>query len=144
MLNVKVQPDRRQYQRFQVQDGAYLRLRHSDTGLGRLIDISMRGLAFYYVGTKPPSFKATELEIFVTDGGFRLHGIPCHSIWDLALYEIPTTSLQKRRCGVQFGELTESQIAQLEYFIQNYTTGEQPALGAENAQNHKCEGSYTH
>ncbi len=83
----------------------------------------MGGLTFDYVTRKAPSIEATELDIFLTDSDFRLYEFPCQSVWDLITYEIPTIALHKRRCGVQFGELTQSQIFQLEDFIQNYTTG---------------------
>lgn len=124
MTKKKVQVERREYKRFRVQNGAFVILKPSDTGAGSLIDISMGGLTFDYVSGQAPSIQATELDIFVTDSGFRLQGVPCQSIWDLITYEIPTTSLHKRRCGVQFGELTQNQVSELEHFIQSYTIGE--------------------
>jgi hypothetical protein len=35
----------------------------------------------------------------------------------------PTISLEKRRCGLKFGQLTPLHMSQLEYFIKNYTEG---------------------
>jgi hypothetical protein len=112
-------------------DGAFVALSPSDTGVGRIIDISMGGLMFEYVTVKEPSIEAkepsiepTELEIFVPGAEFRLGGLPCKSIWDRPSSEVFNTPLHKRRCGVQFGELKQSQIAQLEYFIQNHVTDE--------------------
>jgi hypothetical protein len=84
----------------------------------------MGGLAFDYLTGRAPSIEVTELEVFLTDSLFRLYDVPCESIWDLAIYEIEHCTLHKRRCGVQFGELTEDQVSQLEHFIENYTTGE--------------------
>jgi hypothetical protein len=84
----------------------------------------MAGLMFEYLAIKPPSIEVTELEILGPNGGFRLGGVPCKVIRDTAIPQVCTTPLHKRRCGVQFGELTESQTAQLEYFIHNYTTYE--------------------
>ena len=123
MTNTKARVEQRKHKRFGVQDGAFVILRPTDTGVGRLIDISMGGLTFDYVTRKVPSIEATELDIFLTDSDFRLYEFPCQSVWDLIIYEIPTAALHKRRCGVQFGELTQSQVFQLEHFIQNYTTG---------------------
>ncbi len=123
MTNTKARVEQRKHKRFRVQDGAFVILRPTDTGVGRLIDISMGGLTFDYVTRKAPSIEATELDIFLTDSDFRLYEFPCQSVWDLITYEIPTTAVHKRRCGVQFGELTQSQVFQLEHFIQNYTTG---------------------
>ena len=71
-----------------------------------------------------PIDEATELEILVPSGEFRLGRIPCRVIWDIATSQFFNTPLQKRRCGVEFGELTQTQIAQLEYLIQNYAVRE--------------------
>ncbi len=127
MANRKVQVERRKYKRFRVQHGAFVVLKMSDTGAGRLLEISMNGLRFEYAVSKAPSIQATEVEIYVSYGGFRLYGIPCRPIWDLVTYEIPTTSLHIRQCGMEFGELTPQQVSQIEYFIQNHTIGEMQA-----------------
>jgi len=123
MANTKVGVERRKHKRLRVQDDVFVTLRPSDTGAGRLINISPAGLMFEYVTMNQPSIEATELEIFMTDNVFRLHEVPCQIVWDLPIYKNLTFSLHMRRCGVQFGELTYSQISQLEYFIQNHTTG---------------------
>jgi hypothetical protein len=94
----------------------------SDTGAGRLIDMSMGGLMMEYIALKAPTTEATELEILVSNGEFRLAGLPCQVIWDREASQVFTTPLHMRRSGLKFGALTPSQIAQLEYFIQNYAT----------------------
>ena len=123
MLNAQRKLDRREFSRFTVHDGAYVLVKPSDMGVGRLVNIGMSGLAFDYVTDRAPSLEVFELEVFLTDSSFRLIDVSCQCIWDLAIYEIPTTFLHKRRCGVQFGKLTPTQVSQLEYFIQNHTTG---------------------
>ena len=123
MTDGKKRVERRKHKRFRVQEGAFVILSPSDTGAGRLKNISMGGLMFEYVTVKTPSINATELEIFLTDSLFRLQ-VPCHSVWDLPVYKSSSFSLQKRQCGVQFGELSSHQISRLEYFIQEHTTGE--------------------
>lgn len=106
---------------FKVQNnGAYVALSPSDTGVGRIIDVSMGGLMFEYASIKGPSIEPTELDIFIPGGEFRLGGLPCKSIWDRPSPEVFNTPLHKRRCGVQFGELTQSQRTQLKHFIQNH------------------------
>jgi hypothetical protein len=124
MPDKKASDDRRKHRRLRVQDGAFVILSPSDAGVGRLIDISIGGLSFDYVTTQEPSGEPTELEIFVTDSAFRLYKIPCKTITDFKTFEIPHTRSHRRRSGVQFGVLTESQKSQIEYFIQNYTTEE--------------------
>jgi hypothetical protein len=116
--------DRRKRRRWRVQDGAFVILSPSDAGVGRVIDISIEGLSFDYVTTQEPSGEPTELQIFVTDSPFRLYNIPCKTITDFKTFEIPQTRSHKRRSGIQFGDLTEGQKSQLEYFMQKYTTEE--------------------
>lgn len=124
-MNTKKPVEHRKYKRFRVQHGPNVVLKPSGAGAGRLVSISMGGLVFEYLAKQASSIEATELDIFLLQGAFELRHIPCQRIWDLPTYELlPTTPLQKRRCGVEFGELTQSQISQLEYFIQNHTTGE--------------------
>ncbi len=115
--------ERRKHKRFQVPMGAFVTLKPSDTGAGRLTHISMGGLRFEYITGQTASGQATELDIFTTNSDFRFYKVPCQTIWQRTTYESPLTSTTKRQCGVQFGELSPDQIYQLEYFIQNYTGG---------------------
>jgi hypothetical protein len=119
----KTTVERRKHKRFLIpkNKSAFVELRPPDNGMGRLIDISMGGLTFDYVATQRPSVKPTELNIFVANSGFRLSGIPIRSVWDLHTYEIPTTPLHRRQCGVEFGHLTSYQKLQIESFIENHT-----------------------
>jgi len=81
----------------------------------------MGGLAFdYVVGEKLPK-PPTELEIFVKGSTFRLNNIPCKAIWVKASRQSPVTSINKRRCGVRFGELTDYQKLKLKEFIETHT-----------------------
>jgi hypothetical protein len=122
MLSARAKVDRRKYSRFRVQDGAYVILKPSDIGVGRLLDISIAGLTFDYVTGRPPGLDATQLDIFLVDPAIHIHDLPCHLVWDLKIYEIPTTYLHKRRCGVQFGQLTPEQTFQIEHLIKHHTT----------------------
>jgi hypothetical protein len=124
MISAEEELERRRLKRFQVRRGVFVILKPSDTGLGRLIDISMDGLTLEYISTQESKIKPTELEIFVTNGPFGLYEMPCRTISDFLIFRTNDGSLSKRRRGIQFGALTPSQVAQLEYFIKNHTTGE--------------------
>lgn len=124
MKKRKAKVDRRKHKRFRAQNGVFVIVRPSDNGACRLVNIGMGGLAFDYLTGKAPSIEATELEVFLTDSLFRLYDVPCRSIWDLTIYQTEHSTLHKRRGGVQFGELTENQVSQIEHFIENFTTGE--------------------
>lgn len=122
MIDAEARVERRKDRRYRVQGGAFVILKPSNTGAGRLVNIGLGGLMFEYVATKEASVKASELELFVTDSVFRLYGVPCKNVWDLPVYTHPTIPLQKRQCGVEFGELSPHQRSQLELFIQNHTS----------------------
>jgi hypothetical protein len=115
--------ERRQEKRFRVQHGAFVMFRPSDTGVGRLIDISMHGLTLDYISSKEPEIQPSELDIFVVNSPFRLHGLPCETITDFVTFTTYDGALSKRRRGVQFGKLTESQETLLIHFIHHHTTG---------------------
>ncbi len=85
----------------------------------QIIDISRNGLAFCHHGQLKWGDELLQLELY-DDENLYLDKIPIRIVSDCALDE---SSTDLRRCGVQFGELTPSQEAQLEYFIQEHTFG---------------------
>lgn len=117
--------ERRKYTRFRTRNGALIELRPQRGKLGEIIDISKGGLAFRYIdiGDRPQG--SFELDIFLKETNFRLEKVPAKTISDFRTTRyFPFSSTKTRRQGVQFGELTQKQISQLEHFIRNYTTGE--------------------
>jgi hypothetical protein len=117
--------ERRKYTRFRTRSGALIELRSQRGKLGEIIDISKGGLAFRYIdiGDRPKG--SFELDIFLKGTGFRLEKVPAKTISDSRTTKyFPFSSTKTRRQGVEFGELTQKQISQLEHFIRNYTTDE--------------------
>ena len=123
MTNRKERFERRRRKRFLVHNGAFVILKPSNTHMGRLVDINMYGLALEYINVDEPVIKPVELEIFVANNPFRMN-LSCETIYDLTIYESPLSSWNKKRCGVEFGELTPDQTSQLKYFMEHHTTGE--------------------
>lgn len=125
-MNTRSEPDeRRKQKRFQVGNGAFAVARPKLTKLGQIIDIGLGGLAFRYVVTGTWANGAFEVDIFLVNDGFYLEKVPIQLISDIRLPKtISKRSLPMRRCGVQFGKLTENQVVQLEYFIKIHATGE--------------------
>jgi hypothetical protein len=115
--------EQRKHKRFRVRGAAFIVLNPFDIGAGRLINISMAGLSFYYYTGQALPIEATELDIFPTDSLVRVSDVQCRSIWDLKTYENPPASFYTRESGLLFGELTPIQKHQLEYFIENHTIG---------------------
>jgi hypothetical protein len=97
--------------------------RPSDTGVGRLVDISMNGLTLDYISSKEPQVEPSELDIFVVNSPFRLQGLPCETISDFVVFTTFDGSLSKRRRGVEFGKLAPNQEAMLTHFIEHHTEG---------------------
>jgi hypothetical protein len=114
--------ERRKYRRFQVPIGAFIVLGPDSTKLGRIIDVTMAGLGFHHIDRKEPWDGLCELDMFHVDNGFYLKKVPFQTIWDLEAKKGFFGVLTTRRSGIQFGELTYRQRAELEHFILNYTT----------------------
>jgi hypothetical protein len=112
--------ERRKFHRFDVQHASIasspLKV------IGPIMNISMSGLAFYYVASSEQSKETTKLNIFSSDHTFRLNSVPFEVVWDAPIFDnFHLGSIVLRHCGVKFGILTDQQKADLRYFIQNYT-----------------------
>jgi hypothetical protein len=123
--------ERRQHERFQVRDGAFVVLRPRSAILGqdvdivgKIMDISQAGLVLRYVSSQERSHESFELDIVLAGNGFRLNGVPVKTISDSQMADkAASNSTTVRRRGVQFGTLTEEQTSQLERFIRDHTNG---------------------
>ena len=120
----KREVERRRDGRFQVPKGVFVEVRRPHhSKLGEIIDISMGGLAFHYVGSQEAN--ESYLAIFLTETNFHLDEVPIRTVLDLETADrLPSTSITVRRCGVQFVNLTDEQRSQIQFFINNYTIGE--------------------
>jgi len=121
-----METERRKLTRLLAQDTAFAVLRPDFTKIGKIKGISRDGLAFEYIAYEGQQKDASKMDIFLSeDGGLHLFQIPCKIIHDFKVddYPISTQHVEIRRCGLQFGELTEEQAAELEFFLKNYTTG---------------------
>lgn len=117
--------DKRKHKRFRSQDLAFAAFGSNSKEIGEIIDISRGGLAFRYISDGDQVNESAELEIYLAKYGFHLEMVPFNTISDFELpNEFPTSSIIMRRRGVQFGELTQDQVSQLGYFIQNHTVGD--------------------
>ena len=109
--------NRREYERSEIEGKAFAVLYPGYTRVGRLLDISMNGLGFWYLAGKVPSEQASELAIYMDDHRY-LEDIPCKVVYDVELEKEPPASfMAKRKVGVQFGELTAGQVSKLNSFI---------------------------
>ncbi|MDM8525837.1 hypothetical protein QUF80_20890 [Desulfococcaceae bacterium HSG8] len=123
--------ERRKLTRFMVQEKAFVAVGFNFPKIGRINDISRGGLAFEYLtdyardkagneGSDSESFQAT---IFLVGEGFRLNDVPCVIVYDVLGRIFSNSFILKRRCGVKFGRLTETQRKELNLFLAEHTTG---------------------
>jgi hypothetical protein len=117
--------ERRRHKRFQAEEGAYAAVRPQYDKIGQIIDVSRGGLAFRYMISGGQEDASSELDIFLIGDGFHLDKVPFQTVSDEGIPERLSPGSQKmRRCGVQFGELTQMQILKLKEFILNHTVVE--------------------
>jgi hypothetical protein len=88
--------------------------------VGEVINISWGGLAFRYMGGKEPSDGSDKLNIILEEGGFHVNDVLFRTVTDFGTYQIPFTSVTMRQSGVQFGELTQHQMSQMEGLIEKH------------------------
>ena len=115
--------ERRKYKRYSIPRGAYVALKPGYI-VGQITDISTDGLAFSYYAAEEPSNESSELDIYLTGSSALLGNIPCETIEDFVLVELPFGNGSLRRRHVQFRGIKQDQISQLENFIENHATGE--------------------
>lgn len=115
--------EHRQYKRFQVPRTTFVALWPHYVRVGQVKDISMGGLCLCHDVIQMPSNRSLALDIFLAGRAFYLHKVPFEMVWDSEPADETHSSVDLRRCGLQFGELTTSQALQLDYFIQTHATG---------------------
>ncbi len=117
-----VETERRKFRRLLPQELTFAALRPHFNRLGKVKDISKGGLAFEYILSETQYVDSSEIDVFVSSDRFYLRRIPSKIVYDIKMVE-EYQSLERRWCGVQFGDLTEEQADKLDSFLQNHTTG---------------------
>ena len=114
--------ERRRHKRFQAEEGAYAAVRPQYDKIGQIIDVSRGGLAFRYMVSDSQGGVSPELDVFLIGDSFHLDRVPFRIVSDEGIPERLSPGTQEmRRCGVEFGELTQMQILKLQEFILNHT-----------------------
>jgi PilZ domain-containing protein len=112
--------EQRKEKRFQLKKCAFAIPSARSRKLWQIMDISKGGLAFQYVANGERLYDSSDLDIAYSSDSFYLEKVPFKAVSDLEVENgIRWSSLKVRRCGVQFGELTQHQVSLLEDFIQN-------------------------
>ena len=117
----------RRYTRFVVEDHTFAALGKDYSKVGKIIDISLGGLAFEYLNDNQHSVNGVSMiNLFSSVGGFHMSELTCRVICDfptrLADRNVDGT-LQKNRCSIQFTSISDAQRELLDEFIKNNTVG---------------------
>jgi hypothetical protein len=125
MTKKKKSSERRRHKRLRAKEGTLAVLGSPRITIGKIVDVSMGGLAVRYVAEEALSNESCRLDILMADGLSHLYGLPCETVYDIeAKTAVPLTSMVERRRGLKFGKLTPSQKLHLEDFISSHTAGE--------------------
>lgn len=126
--------EQRRYIRFVTKRKTFAALRSGFNKVGKVLDISINGLAFSYITEDTPMENVFQVDIFQSENGFYLSNIPCCVIYDISnanpRYDL---SIQHRRCGLCFGKVSKKQKDELLHFLKRYTENTIPLKGVNNA-----------
>lgn len=125
--------ERRTHERVDVHDVIFVTFRPHFDKVGWLKDISKGGICMEYtvLDQAGGSHKNTSVDMFARDRTFRLLDLPCKVVYDVKVdHDDPWfTTVETRRCGIQFGGLNDSQNVELEKLLQRF---KQQAKGYSN------------
>lgn len=92
--------------------------------MGKIIDISMEGIALYYIDSHCQPEETAELDIMFAEGRFYLDNIGFKIISDFEIAgELPDSSIKMRQLSLQFKDLAHHRKTHLDFFIKNHTIG---------------------
>ena len=115
--------ERRQHARHPVQNGIIAMSKSSSITIGTLLDISLGGLAARYAFDDENIRSTFDIDILLTDTSFFLTNIPVSTVSDFELEnQVPYSLIHERRCGLEFGELSEQMVEQIKTLVQTFGT----------------------
>jgi c-di-GMP-binding flagellar brake protein YcgR len=87
---------------------------------GTIVDISHTGIRAEYTTATVWSGDFNKMSIVTTDNHISINDIPCKIISDRKVKSLQNGTFL-RRCGIEFGKLSDYHKLQLSYFIKKYT-----------------------
>ena len=112
--------NRRQHERYRIQGRAFVYYETHAPKIAEITDISADGIAFSYVGSAERVNQPLSLQMILLDSTRFMEALHCKTISDCPIDSGADDRLSKRRCSVQFTDLTEEQRAKIACFIQDY------------------------
>ncbi len=126
MENDRLQTERREYKRYQVQKNAFALLRNEFNNPGQITEISLGGMVFQYICRNGKTPGASEIDILLSDftDAFLIRNLHIKAVSDCGICEETPIGLTRlRKQVVSFGGLTPIQTSRLKFFIRFYTCG---------------------
>ena len=115
--------ERRKFTRFRTRNDAFAAPRGDFSKVGKIKDISLNGLAFRYLAENVCNEKFSRVDIFLSENGFHLSGVPCTVIYDEKTSTPDSQAVSAYRCGLNFETLKREQQVKLEFFLNTHTIG---------------------
>ena len=116
--------DRRKHPRFVAREGMVAVPRSSAARIGRIIDISSSGVAIHHANEGDWLFGASHIDILSIDSDFYISKIPVKVISTGEMIKKNAHGFSKeKRWSLQFGNLSDCQIAKIQNIIYNGTFG---------------------
>ena len=119
--------EKRKYVRFLAEENTFAALRSGFEKVGKVHDISIKGLAFSYLDQTDEGVSdsdSSQVDIFISGNNFHLPNVPCRVVYDTETSLFSSIeSVRTNKCGLEFGELAGNQVEQLEFFITKHTEG---------------------
>lgn len=118
--------ERRKYIRFLVQDNTFATLGSVFDKVGKVNDISIKGLSFSYLSESIEASSdsdSSRVDIFFPKNRSHLTNVPCKIVYDIPNHiSGKNHSVMMYRCGLYFGKLPKIQLKLLDIFIKKYAT----------------------
>ncbi|MCW9097754.1 MAG: PilZ domain-containing protein [Ignavibacteriaceae bacterium] len=118
--------ERRKFIRFLVQDNTFATLGSVFYKVGKVNDISIKGLSFSYLSENieaGSNSDSSRVDIFLSKNNFYLTNVPCKIVYDIPNHiSSKNHSVMMYRCGLYFGKLPKIQLKLLSIFIKKHAT----------------------
>ena len=118
MVTDKKGQERRRHERYSTNDHIFVTFRPHFDRIGSISDISKGGVSLEYSVIQDYSELNDKLwvDIFCSSKKLELSNIPCRLIYDERIESDKgyIKTIETRRCGLEFAELTSNQSARLE------------------------------
>jgi hypothetical protein len=117
--------EKRSHTRFPVQDGVVAVPRSSLTKIGKVIDISIGGLAVRCPRGGSWLNGSGEIDLLLLDNEYYIHKIPVSIVHEGEFGNGNSGDhTYEKRCNLRFEELTSKQKTEIDYFIRTFTLHE--------------------